>query len=107
MNWGALAPALGTLAGAGLAGAAAIPTGGLSLAALPAMAPAIAAGGMLGGAAGTVGGQFAPKDAPGMPPVPQTPQPGRPQLGTQTSLVEELNKSLNPGKGGFLKHPFV
>ena len=99
MNWKAMLPALGALGGAALA----VPTGGLSLAALPAMG----AGAALGGAAGTVGGQFAPKDAPGMPPVPQTPQPGRPQLGSQTSLVEELQKSLNPGKGGFLKHPFA
>lgn len=104
MNWGTMGPALGTLGGAGLTAAmiaSAPATGGLSLAALP----AIGAGGAIGGAAGMVGGQLAPKDNPipaGMPPPPKTQLPN-----SQQTTASQFGGNLQPGQGGFLRHPFV
>ena len=108
MNWGALAPALGTIGGAGLATALAAPTGGLSLAALPAMLPAIGTGAALGGAAGSIGGQLAPKD---MPP-PMGAPPGQKQAFMPSSMPQQpqgmqgLEGMLQPGQKGLFRRPF-
>ena len=102
MNWGAIAPALGTIGGAGLGYVLAPATGGLS-AALPFMAT----GGALGGAAGGIGGQFAPKD---MPP-PMAGPPGQKQAFMPPTASQQppqgLPGMLPPGRKGMLQYPFA
>lgn len=102
MNWGALAGPLGMLGGAGAGYALAPATGGLSAA-----LPFIATGAGLGGATGSVGGQFAPKDMPPPAGAPPSAKPQMPQTGPQPSLAQQLQQNLMPGQGGFLKRPFV
>ena len=95
MNWQALAPALGTLAGGAAVGLAPA-TFGLSAATLP----AIMAGGMGGGALGTIGGQLAPQG--GMPPpagaAPMAPKPQFKPPSLQQGLM-----GPTPGQNAVLK----
>lgn len=98
------AAGLGALAGIGAA-ALAVPTGGLSLAALP----TLAAGGALGGMAGGAAGSFIPQEM-GLPPAPGAPPPMKPlpqslMGGAATTAMQRELGQLQPGRN-IVQNPF-